>query len=184
MAPSIPQYSPPIHGFVLAGGLSTRMGTDKSTLTHAGKSFVDNALELLIKLGLQAVTVSNDLRPGRGPLGGIETAFLQHPCEAGLFLPCDMPLLELETLQSLLSTYRQSRCPVVLKVSGQRPGFPFILPSNVLPQVTRQLDKNEFSLQKLFVELQPVYIEAVDSQSLMNVNTPLDYQVISNVQKS
>ena len=39
----------PVHGLVLAGGKSTRMGTDKGTLNFYGKNQRDVAIELLEK---------------------------------------------------------------------------------------------------------------------------------------
>jgi molybdopterin-guanine dinucleotide biosynthesis protein A len=169
-------------GFVLAGGQSRRMGRDKAELCHAGKTFSNIALDQIRKAGLEGFVISKDLRSGCGPLGGIETAFSQHPGKVGLFLACDMPLLPIRTIVDLLTTFAaRGGCPVATRVSGQLPGFPFVLSPQNVSIVVEQLNKGEYSLQKLFNQVQPSYIEVTASEEFMNVNTPLEYQVISSV---
>lgn len=77
-------------GFVLAGGKSTRMGTDKAALSLEGRTLLEHALEILRQVagevailgprqlyGGYGVPVIEDIYPGCGPLGGIHAA-LRH----------------------------------------------------------------------------------------------------------
>jgi molybdopterin-guanine dinucleotide biosynthesis protein A len=95
-----------IEAFVLAGGKASRMGgRNKALLLVAGETLAARTIALV--KGRMPVTVISDraadfpfgvrvipdLRPGLGPLGGIETglAATDRPC--ALFLACDLPYL-------------------------------------------------------------------------------------------
>lgn len=78
-----------VHGFVQAGGGSTRFGTDKALVKLAGKTMLQRAGELLAcacddvtivapagKYADASWPVLPDRWPGQGPLGGILTALL------------------------------------------------------------------------------------------------------------
>jgi molybdenum cofactor guanylyltransferase len=101
-------------GFVLAGGRSTRMGTDKALLQLAGRSLLEIALEKLRapQLALSHAPrvagsrpdlasfapVIGDIHPGCGPLSGIEAALAASTHSFNLFLPVDLPLLPAKLL--------------------------------------------------------------------------------------
>ena len=82
--------------FVLAGGKSSRMGSDKAFLELAGRSLLNRALDLARavvpdvrivgdagKFAAFAPTVS-DIYPARGPLGGIHAALTNSTTESNL----------------------------------------------------------------------------------------------------
>ena len=104
----------PCMGAVLAGGASTRMGTDKAFIEIDGVPMVARAAAALTAAGVAAVLVVGgdearlgelgllavpDRHPGEGPLGGVITALgaLESPewfdgaaIEAVVTLPCDV----------------------------------------------------------------------------------------------
>jgi len=100
-------------GLVLAGGASTRMGTDKALLTLEGHTLLDRAVGILRRFGADPVLVSGnrpgydcvpDSRPGLGPLGGLESILAARGELAGrwmMVIPVDMPYLDTETLGHL-----------------------------------------------------------------------------------
>ncbi len=105
--------------FVLAGGLSSRMGRDKAGLPWQGRTLLDNALSLLFRAGFSpsmaglrvplacGVPVLEDRFKDSGPLGGIEAALRSLHEQDGqvggpaLFLPVDLPLLAPELLHAM-----------------------------------------------------------------------------------
>jgi len=106
-----------LYGLVLAGGKSSRMGSDKSTMEWHGKEQRYYMADLLGDLcdnvfiscradqGGEidsAYSVIPDAYDIGGPLGGILSAFKAHPHAAWLVTACDMPLLNTETLQYLI----------------------------------------------------------------------------------
>ena len=114
----------PIAGLVLAGGESRRMGRDKAALALAGSSQLERTVALLSR-HLPAVFVSvresqqeDPLRARfaqvvdapaaagtelSGPIAGILGAFAARPDHAWLVVACDLPLLDDDTIVSLLA---------------------------------------------------------------------------------
>ena len=134
------------HGFVQAGGGSTRFGTDKALVKLEGKSLLERTGELLAsvchdvrivaprgKYAGAAWPVLEDRWPGEGPLGGILTA-LQYlnetaptdqssvskhdPCSFALILGCDLPFLTKEFLSFLKDRALSSEAQVIVPESS------------------------------------------------------------------
>jgi molybdenum cofactor guanylyltransferase len=121
------------HGFVLAGGHSRRMGTDKALLLLNGQPLLLRLLNLLrpyvgsvAVLGLAGAydfltdPVIPDRTPGRGPLAAILTG-LEHSCaDWSIFLACDMPLLSSEFIELLLRFIIKSNADAIVPLSRSR----------------------------------------------------------------
>ena len=83
--------TPPISGYVLAGGRSSRMRTDKSLLLLAGKPLIQQAVTKLGRVCAEVHILSAnpalaayaplipDIHPGCGPIGGMEAALAHSP---------------------------------------------------------------------------------------------------------
>ena len=115
-------------GVVLAGGQSSRMGSDKALIQIDGRSLLDRALdrldrhvsEFLVigdpeKYGHIGPFVFADNNPGNGPLGGITTAMRYASNDNLLVLACDMPAVNdklLELLKSRLGNFTDAVVPV------------------------------------------------------------------------
>src|ERR1700683_2592733 len=90
-----------IAGFVLAGGKSSRMGSDKASLEIAGASLIARAVRLLESVtgnptiiasrsrysSLGALVVADDW-PDSGPLGGIATVLRESKAPPNLIIAC------------------------------------------------------------------------------------------------
>ena len=105
-----------VEGFILVGGASSRMGTDKSQLLFGGQT----AVELLAK-ELVAVTAKVSLVGSRnenlpsgfkivsdvyqrwGALGGIHAALTNSAAEWNLILAVDLPFVPVQFLKYLLA---------------------------------------------------------------------------------
>jgi molybdopterin-guanine dinucleotide biosynthesis protein A len=104
-----------ITAFILAGGLSSRMGTNKALLQLGGKSLIQIFIDLLDPLFVEVEISSNepqlfhftnkeiikDLIPGRGPLGGIHSALTFTTSDRNLIISCDMPFINKELINYL-----------------------------------------------------------------------------------
>jgi len=106
---------------ILAGGKSSRMGTDKSFVPFQGRPLIEVVQDRVAGLGDEQILITNnpsayahiglpmfgDVYPDHGSLGGIFTAvtYASHPHT--LVLGCDMPWLNrglLEYMASLRET--------------------------------------------------------------------------------
>ncbi|MDC6364667.1 MULTISPECIES: NTP transferase domain-containing protein [Flavobacteriaceae] len=109
---------PKLYGLVLAGGKSTRMGSDKGLLTYHGVPQQEYLYQLLdglcdvVFLSVreeQKVTIPehyktiDDRNEYRGPFNGILSAHAEFPDVAWLVLACDLPLLDQKTLTQMVS---------------------------------------------------------------------------------
>lgn len=112
--------------FVLAGGKSSRMGTDKALLEFDGQTLLARALNLASALApdprivgegekyFRFGRVVEDIYPGRGPLGGIHAALAGTATELNLMLAVDLPFMQLEFLRYLVA--QASRVSVLATV--------------------------------------------------------------------
>lgn len=101
--------------FILAGGKSTRMGTDKAFVMLEGRTFLERALDLARTITPDVMivgaaskfrrfgTVVEDIFPGCGPLSGIHAALRSSGAELNLMLAVDVPFLPVELLRRLIA---------------------------------------------------------------------------------
>ena len=96
-----------IMGVLLAGGGSSRMGTNKALLPLGGRPVIERLVDMMSGLFAELILIANDPDPyqylglpiypdiyvRRGPLAGIHAA-LTHTCHDRIFvMGCDMPLV-------------------------------------------------------------------------------------------
>lgn len=106
-------------GVVLAGGLSSRMGSDKALLPWQGRPLIEHQLGVLREAGVDEIRVSGsredyagiaDTMPQAGPLGGLAGIAQALAGDAELLvIPVDMPLLQPALLHRLHSERPQAR---------------------------------------------------------------------------
>ncbi|MCX7635430.1 MAG: molybdenum cofactor guanylyltransferase [Syntrophales bacterium] len=96
-----------VTGIILAGGRSTRMGTNKALIRIGGERLIDRTVRVYREVFDDIILVTNepllyvdqdvaivtDVVPGRGPLMGIFTGLLFAAHDAAFVAPCDMPYL-------------------------------------------------------------------------------------------
>lgn len=105
-----------ILGAVLAGGRSSRFGSDKAAACWDGRSLADHAAALIAPYVDRVVVIGADADlpgPGLGPLGGIAGAFDLAAGEGftSVFtIGCDMPRAPVELIAALLRR-APSYCP-------------------------------------------------------------------------
>lgn len=109
---------PTLHGLVLTGGDSVRMGEDKALLDAGGEPQLQATLRLLQKhvrpcfVSLRAEQRAEPLRSGMhqivdgiagvGPAAGLLAAHAAYPQAAWLVVACDLPLLNDAVLEALI----------------------------------------------------------------------------------
>lgn len=103
-----------ITGFVLAGGKSSRMGSDKGLLKICNKTFAQLVIEAMKPLVSDIIIVSNnndhdkfgykrieDIITDSGPLAGIHAALNYSNTDYNLILSCDIPFITTKILRKL-----------------------------------------------------------------------------------
>lgn len=113
-----------LSAFVLAGGKSSRMGSDKAELRLSGAPLLEIATRKALALTPQVYVVGpkpkfgseaiEDIFLNRGPLGGIHAALSASRSELNLMLAVDLPFVPLEFLQLLQQRSERSAALVVV----------------------------------------------------------------------
>ena len=156
----------PVHGFVLAGGKSSRMGEDKSLLRFCGRPMVEIAVEKLrgfcSEVGIagnrddlaEFAPVVRETWHDVGPAAGIEAGLTTARQPWTMFIPVDVPLVPGEVLQrwavSVLDMEKVR--PIALShlcVSNEQPAFCMIR-SDKVEAFRTALESGERRLASLF----------------------------------
>lgn len=162
---------------ILAGGLSRRMGRDKSRLKLGSRTLLNHIRAEAKSLGWPVRVIRRDAIPRCGPLGGIFTALQATRADAVLFLACDMPWVSASLLRAVLRRFGRIT-PALFVRSRCVMGFPCALRYGTLGVVADQIAQSQFSLQALARALNakslrpPLRWRA----QLRNLNTPEEWR--------
>ena len=169
-------------GLILAGGLSTRMGSDKAALRRNHQTMKDFSQALLAALGLDVVVAGGasgipDLIPGAGPLAAIYSVLHTIKPSALLVLPVDMPLLTTTVLGVLLEEGEKVGVPVCYEDCY----LPLYLPvtqslRDYLDMAFTEGSDQPRSLKRMLVALNGRQLPIADADALLNANTPEEWQ--------
>lgn len=188
-----------ITGIVLAGGKSSRMGTDKSLMQWEGKAMIEHAIATLKPICNKVVISSNqsiynftdcetwpDEISQQAPIIGIYSCLKRSETNINLFLSCDMPLVG---------------SPLFLHLLSQPGNFEILIPSHskmlmeplcgiykktALPAMEKFIQTVNYKLYE-FIESAPSLLVQINSSlpfykpnMFSNINTLDDY---SNLNK-
>jgi molybdenum cofactor guanylyltransferase len=188
-------------GFVLAGGKSSRMGTEKHALEIDGETFLMRAVNVLkpacetVKIVLNqtqtletSLPVLRDIYPARGALGGIHAALKNCDTKLAVILAVDLPRVSTVAIENL-AAFALSANRYIGFVPRQTDGRPQPLCAvyrarYCLPAIEKLLGETVSASVRDFLDLiAPKYIDASrlseDENLLFNVNFPADFQKIN-----
>ena len=175
-------------GYVLVGGNSSRMGTDKAFLPGQFRYVTDDVAESVRSAAGKVTLIGNplryhpfqyaclpDLRPGLGPLSGLEAALVSSSSELNLVLACDMPGVGVSHLRLLIERARASKshCMVTKDVMGKVHPLCAVYKKECLSVIQCRLDEKRLSLIGLLAEVSTEYLQI--PTVIENLNTPDDW---------
>lgn len=178
---------------LLAGGKSSRMGSNKAELIFEGKTFTKVLLEKAHTLGIGQICVSGyeedgvktvwDLYPEVGPLGGIHACMNHVKTPYCLVIPVDVPQIPEDVLEKLL-TYHETmdksgkkEVPVLLKHGDRRENLIGIYPVQMKSFIEERMKAGKFSVHSLLDAWGNVCFEMEISQwQVENINTRENYE--------
>jgi len=177
--------SPPWIGIVLAGGQSSRMGSDKATLRWGGQTLLEHVRSQLSAAGASRVLICGradvqdavpDANSGQGPLAALAQLLPHLNDGVHLVVPVDMPLLSVGLLQHLAST--DASCAAFA-------AHPLPMRLQLTPQVRQVLEKlsrlaaPQRSLRALQNELGALLLDATPwAAQLRGCNTPEEWKAL------
>ena len=184
-----------ITGFVLIGGKSSRMGETKGLLAFNNKSFVQHSIDALAPLVSSIVLVGdlncyNDLGLKRipdiikdaGPVAAIYAALTDATTEYNLVLSCDIPLINTASLQLLINNIDPKADVVQLQSKEKTMPLIAIYKKQCAPILLDLLQNGERRLRKALTHLKvtTVTLETALENSTDNINTPLEYKLLTD----
>lgn len=182
-----------VNGYILAGGKSSRMGTDKGLLPLNGSTIVGNIIRQLEPAVGKMTIVANsslyeqfgvevipDIILGIGPSGGIHTALHHSDSAHNFIVSCDMPFITTRAIQTIIA--RPALTEITLPFYQQQVEPLFGLYSKNCLGKWEELIRQHilklrdmityFSVKRINVDHNPLFQSAL----FMNINTPADFE--------
>lgn len=183
----------PVHGFVLAGGKSLRMGQDKALLRVRGKPMVAIAVEKLQQFCSQVSIAGNrddlslfapvlrEARLDAGPGAGIEAGLKASSHAWAMFIPVDVPLVPAGLLRAWVedvmagSSQKRSTGSYLRAEGRPQPTFCTLMRESQSAW-TEMLDQGEHRLELILDRIQAPgrnVVESVEAAQYEPRATPL-----------
>lgn len=181
-----------LYGLILAGGESSRMGSDKSLLNYHGlpqtehlynlakeinlPSYISCKPQQMDRLELSHLPIITDRFSGFGPLGGILSAMATHPDKAWLVVACDLPLLTTATMNELIlarDPLKQATAYFNQERKQFEPLFAIYEPG-IYSRMLHFLGEGFSCPQKVLYNSSVKVLPLTTQGKLQNVNTPED----------
>ncbi len=189
-------------GAILAGGHSSRFGSNKALFAPDGETLIGKAADLLRPLVRELLVsashanagtyafleldIVEDQHPDCGPLGGLEALLDRCATSWLLILTCDMPYVDSEALRTMIRHAQQSEsgiCQESLprafawqRSDGSVSPFPLLIERSALSVVRSRMSSDHRSMKRLLGALATYYILAPSDRLLSNINRPEDWK--------
>ncbi len=191
-----------VTAFVLAGGRSSRMGSDKALLSYGGETLLNRALKTSAAVASRTIIagqkekygafgeVVEDVYPECGPLGGIHAGLNATQTDINLMLSVDMPLMTAAFLQWFVAQASAAEELIVVPdaLGGPQP-LCAVYRRAVLPAVEQALRSGEFKIGRLFTQVSTRYVSeqeivaaGLSIEVFKNVNTVQEFEELARVQ--
>jgi molybdopterin-guanine dinucleotide biosynthesis protein A len=183
-----------IEAFILAGGASSRMGTDKSQLRLDQQTFTERIAETLLHLtdsvSLVGHTVNEssirsvpDVYPKWGALGGLHAALTACKSDWAIVVACDLPFVTPELFSHLASLRLDHDAVVPIQPDGRaQPLAAFYRIDPCRQRATELIDAGRRRPLDLLEMVNTRWAPFAEISNLtqaerffVNINTPEDY---------
>jgi molybdopterin-guanine dinucleotide biosynthesis protein A len=172
-----------VAGVLLVGGTSRRFGSPKALARLGGETLAERAWRTLgdafperIAVGKAGelelpFPVSDDRTEVRAPLAGLVAGLRAVRADVAVFLPVDVPLVDVALLCALADACREA----AVTQTGPLPGA---FARSALPELEARLAQGDLRLSEAVDALDTAIVE-VDRALVANVNEPADLARIS-----
>ena len=180
---------------ILAGGKSRRMGRDKAMLPLGNQTFLSRLISkysIRFSVYVSVGTAGKfpcpgaeelvDLRPGAGPLAGLEAAFSQTDADAVFLTATDLPCGSVELANHLLKELGEADACVICRRDGKPEPTFGVYRRNCQKAVKMLLDEDQRTFRTLFDRIHVRWLYEKElaefplEQLLQNINTPEEYE--------
>ena len=178
-----------ITAIILAGGKSSRMGTDKGFVSYKNKPFVQRIIEVIRPLVNEIIIISNnpnydifgikrfnDLVENAGPLAGIQTGLYESETENNLVISCDVPLISSEVIEKLIEQISEDVDIIQLQSKGREMPLIAIYKKQCEHIILKELNRGERRVREVLKQcsVKTIILEKELEIFTTNINTPTD----------
>ena len=183
---------------IQAGGLSTRMGENKALKPFLGRPLVQRVIDRVSSVADELLLTTNqpedftfldlplykDIKPGRGPLGGLYTALVSAKYSTVAVVACDMPFASAPLLVAAADILNLENTDVVIAeaAEGFEPLHAVYRRETCIPAIESSIEADQWRVISWFPKvkvrrLTPEELGRFDPQGLAfwNVNTPEEF---------
>jgi molybdopterin-guanine dinucleotide biosynthesis protein A len=187
-----------ITGFVLAGGLSSRMGEDKSLMLFRGKPLIMHAIEALSPLCEKVIVSSNlpvydftgcevwsDEYQVKAPVNGLCSCLKRSGTDWNIVLTCDMPLIGTKLFAHLLGQVHEDDAAIPVHGQGFVEPLCGLYNRSSLPVMERRMEAGQYSILELLQSIRCRYVKIGPDQDFYtkeifsNLNSLIDLDRLS-----
>ena len=179
---------------LLAGGKSSRMGSNKAELTFQGKTFTNLLIEKARMLGIEKIYLSGfektdasvqvvwDIYPERGPLGGIHACLKAMETPYALVLPVDVPQIPVNVLELLIGGHekysmKEKEVPFLLKHGERQENLIGIYPAEMVGFIEEEIKERSAAVHRMLKSYGTVWFEIeIPQWQVDNLNTRENYE--------
>jgi molybdenum cofactor guanylyltransferase len=183
---------------ILAGGQSSRMGTNKALLKINEKTNIERIVDKIKILFDDIILVTNDseqyeflgLRmipdqyPGRGPLAGVHAGLTASDYDINFIVACDMPFLSGELAVALVNNACHYDAVIPVINGKQHPLFA-VFKKQIATSVEERIKAGQLRMKHLLDHLNVLYLTEKELETysqieldkiFFNMNHPEEYE--------
>ena len=191
-----------VTGIILAGGKSSRFGSNKALATFNGTPLIERVTDVLGRIFKNLMIITNspleysylkiplhqDLVKGLGPVGGIYTGLDALDDGWAFFCACDMPFIN-EGLVRYITGVRDGFDAVVPKVDWKIEPLHALYSKNCLSAMKELIYKKEYQTIKAFDKIKVRFVEEEEIKTydpqlktFLNVNKQDELEEITKME--
>jgi molybdopterin-guanine dinucleotide biosynthesis protein A len=187
-----------VTGIILAGGLSSRMGEDKSVMLFRGKPLIMFGIEALASLCEKVIISSNlpmydftgcevwpDELQVQAPINGLYSCLKRSETDWNIVLTCDMPFTGSVLFSFLLQQYHDVEAVIPVHSQGLVEPLCGVYNRSALQKIEAQVQQGQISIMKLLQSIPCRYVSIGPDQEFYrkgmfsNLNSPADLDMLS-----
>lgn len=187
-----------ITGIILAGGKSSRMGTDKGFLLLNNKPFVKYSINALTPLVSEIIIVSDnsdydvfgfkriaDITKNAGPVAGICSGLEASRTDYNLILSCDIPLIKSQILEKLIKNIDDTSQIIQVESKGKSMPLIALYKKEVASTFNTFLKNDERRLRVAInsCKSKNIVLDEEDAFTTINVNTKTELKALEDAYK-
>lgn len=182
-------------GVILAGGKSSRMGSDKGLINFKGKPMIQHIIDTLESMNVPIIIIANndayrdfgypvfkDIIPEKGPIGGIYTALRHSDNDKNIVVSCDTPFVSNSLLQLLLDN-SENQLVTIPEFEGQEHPLIGIYDKKAIDVFKTQLANDDLKLRTANKKLNVNVVSTTEIPKMMgrmfnNINTQQELKTL------